>query len=139
MIVSTSFFSPEVEWPHPPRPPLFLTHTPPASDGFTAVILSYDRLESLFQVMLRVAETPSLKEILVVWNNQELEPPAAGEWPQKLAKPFKIVRTAKNVLSNRFAVKEKIWAQKIVNLLLHFFFKIFSVRRDFDRVHLVHG
>lgn len=50
--------------------PLFLTHSPSADAGFTAVILTYDRLESLFQVMTRVAETPSLVEIVVVWNHQ---------------------------------------------------------------------
>jgi hypothetical protein len=38
--------------------------------GFTAVILTYDRLDSLFTVLSRVAEVPSLSQIVVVWNNQ---------------------------------------------------------------------
>jgi glucuronyl/N-acetylglucosaminyl transferase EXT2 len=50
--------------------PLFLPQTSPASVGFTAVILTYDRLESLYAVISRVAEVPSLAQILVVWNNQ---------------------------------------------------------------------
>jgi glucuronyl/N-acetylglucosaminyl transferase EXT2 len=52
------------------RSPLFLQQTAPASAGFTAVILTYDRLDSLFAVINRVAEVPSLTQILVVWNNQ---------------------------------------------------------------------
>ena len=49
------------------RSPLFLQQTAPASAGFTAVI---DRIDSLFAVINRVAEAPSLASILVVWNNQ---------------------------------------------------------------------
>ena len=52
------------------RSPLFLQQTAPASAGFTAVILTYDRLDSLFAVINRVAAVPSLAQILVVWNNQ---------------------------------------------------------------------
>ena len=56
---------------------------PPAEDGFTAVILTYDRLSSLFQVIKSVAETPSLAKILVVWNNQNVDPPPMSEFPGK--------------------------------------------------------
>ena len=36
--------------------PLFLPITAPVNEGFTAVILTYDRLESLFQVNLKCSD-----------------------------------------------------------------------------------
>ena len=60
-----------------------MKNIPPAEDGFTAVILTYDRLSSLYQVVKSVAETPSLAKILVVWNNQNIEPPPLSEFPGK--------------------------------------------------------
>ncbi len=95
--------------------PLVMPHTPPAEDGFTAVILTYDRLESLFTVMTRVAEAPSLAKVLVVWNNQVLEPPPLAEWP-KLPKPFQVVRTSANVLSNRFFPYDEIKTECILSI-----------------------
>ena len=64
--------------------PLFMKNIPPAEDGFTAVILTYNRLSSLYQVIKSVAETPSLAKILVVWNNQNIEPPPLSEFPGML-------------------------------------------------------
>ncbi|TRY72016.1 hypothetical protein TCAL_09607 [Tigriopus californicus] len=95
--------------------PLFLTNTPPESDGFTGVILTYDRLDSLFAVMNRIADTPSLTKIVVVWNNQEVAPPPAHEWP-KLAKPFEVIRTSSNVLSNRFFPYDEITTECILSI-----------------------
>lgn len=70
-------------------------------DGFTSVILAYDRIESLFRVIQSVAKAPSLKKILVVWNNQKKAPPAVDQWPA-ISVPLRIIKTTKNVLSNRF-------------------------------------
>lgn len=58
-----------------PQSPLFLPMMAPKSQGFTAVILTYDRLESLFQVIQNVVKAPSLAKVLVVWNNQNKPPP----------------------------------------------------------------
>ena len=55
--------------------PLFLPLIPPRQNGFTAVILTYDRQESLFQVIKQLSEVPSLAKVLVVWNNQQKPPP----------------------------------------------------------------
>ena len=59
----------------PPKPPLFLPLAPSKQHGFTVVILTYDRLESLFKIIEQVSRAPSLAKILVVWNNQQKSPP----------------------------------------------------------------
>lgn len=55
---------------------------PPQSQGFTAIVLTYDRVESLFRVITEVSKVPSLAKLLVVWNNQNKNPPEGerGEW-----------------------------------------------------------
>ena len=55
-------------------PPL-LPLIPAKSTGFTAVILTYDRLDSLYKIIHQVALAPSLAKVLVVWNNQQKPPP----------------------------------------------------------------
>lgn len=55
--------------------PLFLSRVVSRSDGFTAVILTYDRVESLFILIEKLSLVPSLHGILVVWNNQQKSPP----------------------------------------------------------------
>lgn len=55
--------------------PLFLPLIPPQSQGFTAIVLTYDRVESLFRVITEVSKVPSLSKLLVVWNNQNKSPP----------------------------------------------------------------
>ena len=63
-------------WQLLPTPPLFLPLIRGKQQGFTAVILSYDRLESLFKVINNIAKAPSLAKVLVVWNNQDKPPPS---------------------------------------------------------------
>lgn len=60
--------------------PLFLPLIPPRAPGFTAVVLTYDRVESLFRVITEISKVPSLAKLLVVWNNQNKSPPE-GECP----------------------------------------------------------
>lgn len=55
--------------------PLHLPITANRSQGFTAVILTYDRIESLFLLIGKLSKVPSLMKILVVWNNQKKTPP----------------------------------------------------------------
>lgn len=66
--------------------PLFLPLIPPRAPGFTAVVLTYDRVESLFRVITEISKVPSLAKLLVVWNNQNKSPPE-GEW-----KTFKVMK-----------------------------------------------
>ena len=96
-------------------PPLFLPLKPPQSQGFTAVILTYDRLDSLFLIIKKVAEVPSLAKILVMWNNQVKGPPEASVWP-RINKPLKVIQTRYNRLSNRFYPYDEIETEAIFSL-----------------------
>ena len=58
------------------KSPLFLPIKAPKSSGFTVVILTFDRIDSLFQVVRQVGRVPSLAKILIIWNNQDIKPPA---------------------------------------------------------------
>ncbi|XP_077999813.1 exostosin-2-like [Glandiceps talaboti] len=93
--------------------PLFLPLIPPRSQGFTAVILTYDRVDSLFKVIMEISQTPSLSKVLVVWNNQLKTPPPAAEWP-KINKPLKVVQTKENKLSNRFYPYDEIETEAVL-------------------------
>lgn len=64
--------------------PLFLPLIPPQSQGFTAIVLTYDRVESLFRVITEVSKVPSLSKLLVVWNNQNKNPPEGKESAERL-------------------------------------------------------
>lgn len=39
------------------------------------MVLTYDRVESLFTLIKQLVKVPSLSKILVVWNNQRKSPP----------------------------------------------------------------
>ena len=82
------------QWNDPPEPrpirnTFILPMGPPRSQGFTAVVLTYDRLESLFIVLERLSKTPSLTKMVVVWNNQQKDPPPVSSWP-RLPKPLQV-------------------------------------------------
>ncbi|XP_005097141.1 exostosin-2 [Aplysia californica] len=95
--------------------PLFLPLRAPKSLGFTAVILTYDRVDSLFQVVRQVGKVPSLAKVIVVWNNQEIQPPAMSKWPN-IGKPIKVIQTKFNRLSNRFFPYDEIETECILAL-----------------------
>jgi len=108
------------EWNEPPNSmsvsnPLFLPLIPSKVAGFTAVILTYDRIELLFHLIQQVAKAPSLAKVLVVWNNQIKPPPPAPMWP-KISKPLKVVQTRQNKLSNRFYPYDEIETEAILAL-----------------------
>ncbi|GCC27646.1 exostosin-2 isoform X1 [Chiloscyllium punctatum] len=93
--------------------PLFLPLIPPRSQGFTAVVLTYDRVESLFRVITEISKVPSLSKLLVVWNNQNKSPPEESLWP-KIGVPLKVVRTKENKLSNRFFPYDEIETEAVL-------------------------
>ncbi|CAM1331169.1 EXT2 (predicted) [Pycnogonum litorale] len=84
-------------------------------DGFTAVILMYDRLQSLYEVIERISLVPSLSKIIVVWNNQRKSPPPLSKWP-KIGRPLKVIRTKENKLSNRFYPYDEIKTEAILSI-----------------------
>ncbi|EDW09843.1 exostosin-2 [Drosophila mojavensis] len=95
--------------------PLFLTTLAPKSQGFTAVILTYDRVESLFLLIQKLAVVPSLQSILVIWNNQKKMPPHLSTFPT-ISKPLKIIQTRENKLSNRFYPYPEIETEAILTI-----------------------
>ncbi|XP_063970876.1 exostosin-2-like [Lytechinus pictus] len=109
----------DYDWWNEPTPrrgaqnPLFFPIIPPKSHGFTAVVLTYDREQSLFEIIKQISQTPSLSKVLVVWNHQEKTPPPAERWP-KINKPLKVVQTKENKLSNRFYPYDEIETECIL-------------------------
>jgi len=98
-----------------PESPMFLPLLPPREDGFTAVVLSYDRVQSLFQVVNKISQAPSLKRVVVVWNHQSLAPPPVEEWP-RINVPLKVIQTSRNLLSNRFLPYAEIETDCVLSL-----------------------
>lgn len=95
--------------------PLFLPLIAPKSQGFTAVILTYDRIESLFTLIQKLSVVPSLQKILVIWNNQKKSPPHPSMFP-KISKPLKVIQTRANKLSNRFYPYDEIETEAILTI-----------------------
>ncbi|XP_066600643.1 exostosin-2 [Prorops nasuta] len=95
--------------------PLFLPITKQKNQGFTAVILTYDRLELLFLLINKLVKVPSLSKVLVIWNNQHKDPPNPSLWP-KIKKPLKVIQTKENILSNRFYPYEEIETEAILSI-----------------------
>jgi len=87
----------------------------PPNSGFTALILTYDRLESLFQAINKVSQAPSLSRVVVVWNHQTNSPPPVDEWP-KITKPLKVIQTSANKLSNRFYPYSEIDTECVLSM-----------------------
>ena len=88
---------------------------PPPNSGFTAVILTYNRVESLYQVINRVSQVESLVRIVVIWNHQTIPPPPADQWP-RINKPLKVIQTSANKLSNRFYPYSEIETECVLSM-----------------------
>lgn len=86
-----------------------------SEQGFTTVILTYDREKSLFQVIKRISQVDSLVRILVIWNHQSKSPPPAESWP-RINKPLKVIQTSSNKLSNRFYPYDEIETECVLSL-----------------------
>ncbi|GAB0095884.1 Exostosin-2 [Sergentomyia squamirostris] len=97
------------------RNPLFLPLIAPKSQGFTAVILTYDRIDSLFTLVQKLSVVPALQKILIIWNNQKKVPPHPTMFP-KITKPLKLIHTKANKLSNRFYPYEEIETEAILTI-----------------------
>lgn len=81
-----------------------------SNQGFTAVVLTYDRMDSLLDVIRQLINVPSCVKILIVWNNQNKQPPNSEDffkllnqnWSKQVKIPIQIIVTQENKLSNRF-------------------------------------
>uniref|UniRef100_A0A915PJB3 Exostosin GT47 domain-containing protein n=1 Tax=Setaria digitata TaxID=48799 RepID=A0A915PJB3_9BILA len=94
-------------------PPFFLPFHASA-EGFTGVILTYNKLESLFIIIRLLAKVPSLRCIVVVWNHPN-GPPALTEWPH-INRPIHIIHMDQNLLSNRFIMFSEITTEAVFSL-----------------------
>lgn len=110
-ILHRKVFSGSTHSPPPPSNPVL----PPPNQGFTAVILTYNRLESLFQVITKVSQVESLVRVVVVWNHQTIPPPPVEDWP-RISKPLKVIQTSANRLSNRFYPYSEIETECVLSL-----------------------
>ena len=81
-------------------PPLFIPLTPANKLGFTAVILTYNRVEMLFILMKELEKVPSLSKIIIVWNNPYSNP-YENQFPD-IKKAWKLIKMKTNSLTNRF-------------------------------------
>ncbi|CAG9769155.1 unnamed protein product [Ceutorhynchus assimilis] len=95
--------------------PLYFPTTAPRSIGFTAVILTYDRVQSLYTLIERLAKVPSLMKIVVVWNNQNKNPPSISQFP-KISKVINVIKTKANKLSNRFYPYKEIETEAVLHI-----------------------
>ncbi|KAL1506409.1 hypothetical protein ABEB36_005779 [Hypothenemus hampei] len=95
--------------------PLHFPTTAPRSLGFTALILTYDRIQSLFTLIQRLSKVPSLMKIVVVWNNQKKDPPPMSQFP-KIQKSINVIKTKANKLSNRFYPYKEIETEAVLHI-----------------------
>jgi len=93
-------------------PPLFLPLQPSSTQGFTAVILTYNRVNMLQVLMKKLDQVPSLAKLVIVWNNPYLQP-YSNEWP-KLTKPWSLVKMKTNRLTNRFYPFKEIETEAVM-------------------------
>lgn len=70
-----NYFDWNIPQPSAMQNPLFSARVAQKSQGFTAVILTYDRVESLFKLIQKLSVVMSLQKILVIWNNEKEAPP----------------------------------------------------------------
>ena len=87
----------------------------PPNSGFTALILTYNRVPSLFQVITKLSQVESLVRIVVVWNHQTVPPPPVEDWP-RINKPLKVIQTSANKLSNRFYPYQEIETECVLSI-----------------------
>lgn len=85
----------------------------PKRRGFSAVILTYNRPDSLRKLVTLLQNVPSLVKIIVVWNNPDVTPPLPIA---KSAKPISVIRSRENKLTNRFYPYKEIETEAVLSL-----------------------
>ena len=90
-------------------------HISKESEGFTAVILAYNRIESMFELMTKIDKAPNLVLILIVWNNQHMSFPPLSDCPH-MDTEWKVIAAPSNKLSNRFFPYEEIKTEAVMSI-----------------------
>ncbi|KPM07096.1 exostosin-2-like protein [Sarcoptes scabiei] len=72
--------------------------------------------ESLTQVIVSVSRVSSCSKILIIWNNQALEPPPIEFWSKYTKIPLQVIRMRKNLLNNRFLPFDSIETEAIFSI-----------------------
>lgn len=75
--------------PSMPQSPFFVPLIPSQKQGFTAIVLTYDRFELMKRVVNNIAWSKHVAKIIIIWNNPELDPPPDNQWPV-LSVPIKV-------------------------------------------------
>lgn len=83
--------------------------------GFTAVVLAYNRLTSLYEIVNSLLHVPSCAKVLIVWNNVDVDPPDEYNWPQSNV-PIEVIRTEENLIGNRFFPFDSITTEAIFSI-----------------------
>ncbi|VDN60075.1 unnamed protein product [Dracunculus medinensis] len=94
--------------------PLFAPRISPA-EGFTAVIFPLSQVQLLFSLIHLLAKVPSLMNIIVVWNNIEIDPPPEFAWPH-ISRPIRVIRMGDRSLSNGFITFSDISSEAVLSL-----------------------
>ena len=82
--------------PSMPQSPFFVPLVPSQKQGFTALVLTYDRFELMKQVVMNIARSKNVAKIIVIWNHPEVKPPEDSLW-STISVPLQVI--AVNVLS----------------------------------------
>jgi glucuronyl/N-acetylglucosaminyl transferase EXT2 len=77
--------------PSMPQSPFFVPLIPSQKQGFTAIVLTYDRFELMKRVVNNIAWSKHVAKIIIIWNNPELDPPPDNQWPV-LSVPIKVIQ-----------------------------------------------
>ncbi|EDV25977.1 uncharacterized protein TRIADDRAFT_24279 [Trichoplax adhaerens] len=86
------------------NPPIFYPVIGRKEMGFTVIILTYNRFNNLKRILTILENVASLKEILIIWNKQEMAAPSASYLMEEAntKKPVVVMMMKNNKLSNRF-------------------------------------
>ncbi|CAH8667633.1 unnamed protein product [Dicrocoelium dendriticum] len=84
------------------------------AEQFTAVILYYERLDSVMKILLEFSKLTILHSVVVVWNNP-IPPDTTINW-QNTSFPVKVLYGLKNSLNNRFLPLDLIQTDAVLSL-----------------------
>ncbi|CAH8667653.1 unnamed protein product [Dicrocoelium dendriticum] len=85
-----------------------------SAEQFTAVILYYERLESLMKMLFEFSNLTTLQSVVIVWNNP-IAPDTTIDWPNT-SYAIRVLYGLKNSLNNRFLPLDLIQTDAVLSL-----------------------